>query len=244
MRRFHTLLTVTILALTAAPLLAAETVPLEMLIVWPLDTAVVSVDSSVATEALSVGRSARHSRSAPSPTSRIARNFYPRFGTAIAHAARKVDVVDSSSADLGLLSLFEEVRLRLPGGDSATFALPVAADADSARYALVLGRLAFTATTKTVARRFVEPTTPDFDPATGEMTPGRHKGYSEGPGKLTTLKARALWVIWDRDAGVPVASGKATAAAAFRGDARKPDWDEVAQELAKDILRQTPFTPF
>jgi hypothetical protein len=244
MRPFQTLLTVSILALTAAPILAADALPLDMLLIWPLDTAVVSVDSSVSTEALSVGRSARHSRSTPSPASRIARNFYPRFGTAIAHAARKVDVVDSSAADLGLLSLFEEVRLRLPSGDSAAFALPVAADADSARYGLVLGRITFSATTKTVARRFVEPTPPDFDPATGEMTPGRHKGYSEGPGKMTTMKARAIWVLWDRDAGVPVASGKASAAASFRGNARTPDWDEVAQELAKDVLRQTPFTPF
>jgi hypothetical protein len=243
MLRFPVLLAAALFPITALSAFA-ESPTADLLIVWPLDTAVVSLDSSVATEALSAGRSARHIRSAPSPALRISRNFYPRFGAAVAHAAREVEVVDSSGADLGRLPLFEEIRLRLPGGDSALFALPVAADADSARYALVLGRLAFSATTKTVARRFVEPTPPDFDPATGEMTPGRHKGYSEGPGKMTTLKARATWLVWDRNAGVAVASGKATAAASFRGEARKPDWEEVAQELAKDVLRQTPFTPF
>lgn len=235
-----------LLSLAVAHGLSAKpaAVPQDLLIVWPLDTAVVSIDSSVATEALNPGRTARHPRSSPSPAALVAREFHPRFGAAVAHAARQVEVVDSSAAPSQLLSLFEVVRLRLPSGDTAAFALPVVADADSARFALVLGKLSVTTSNKTVARRFVEPSPAGFDPATGEMTPGRHKGYSEGPGKMTTLTARATWVIWDRNAGVPVALGKATAASSFRGASRKPDWDEVARELAKDVLRQSPFTPF
>lgn len=222
--------------------LAANPAPADLLLVWPLDTAVVSIDSSVSTAVLTTGKAAR--RAAPSPALLVAREFHPRFGAAIAHAARRVEVVDSSAANPDPLRVFENVRLKPAGGDSVTFSLPVVPDADSARYALVLGALSFSRMTKTVARRFVEPSPPKFDPATGEMTPGRHKGYSEGPGRMTTLAARASWVVWDRDAGVALAVGTATGSASFRGEARRPDWDEAARELAKDLLRQTPFTPF
>ncbi len=239
-------LLIAILFPLAAGSASAGGTPPDLLLVWPLDTAIVSLDSSVSTdvltEGLTAGKPARLSRS--SPALLVTRAFHPRFGEAIAHAARKVDVVDSSAANASLWSVAEEVRVRLANGDSATFALPVAADADSARYAMVLGRLAFSERTKTMGRRFLEPTPPGFDPATGEMTPGRHKGYSEGPGKWTTLTAKTVWLIWDRNAGVPVVAGTATASALFRGSARKSDWDEVARELAKDLLRQTPFTPF
>jgi hypothetical protein len=221
---------------------AAELSDSDLLIVWPLDTAVVQLDSGVPTEPL-LGE--RNKRRAPSSAFRIAREFHPRFGAAVALAARNVGVIDSSAAGAEVLSLGERVRLPdTAAGTILTFDLPVAADADSARYALVFGSLAITQESKSVARRFVPPSPPGFDPATGQMTPGLRSGYMEGPGLMTTLTATAAWVIWDRDAGVAVAHGTAVGNSSFRGDARRSNWDEAARELAKDVLRQTPFSPF
>ncbi len=113
----------------------------------------------------------------------------------------------------------------------------------------MLKSLKFTQSSTSVPRRFVAPTAPAFDPATGTMNPGNRKGYAEGPGLVTTLTAHAEWVIWDNTAGVngqprAAARGTATGEAAYRGTAGKSQWEETARELAKAILKQTAFSPF
>jgi hypothetical protein len=196
--------------------LFAKPAPLELLFVGPLDTTVVTLDSTVDASPLA---SAKALRRAPSEASLVARKFYPVFGLAVATAARKVEVIDSSAAS-------------------------TPSDPDSSRYTLVLKALRFTQSSTSVPRRFVPPTPPAFDPATGVMNPGNRKGYAEGPGRVTTLTARAQWILLDNTSRAPAARGTATGESSFRGTAGKSQWDEAARELAKDILKQTAFTPF
>ena len=208
------------LILLPLSLLSAKTgypVP-DLLFVGPLDTAVVRVDSTVDASVLA---SSKTRRQAPSDAALIARKFYPSFGGAVALAARKVEVIDSSAA--------------APASPS---------NPDSARYLLVIQALSFSQSSVNVPRRYLPPTPPAFDPATGEMKPGNRKGYAEGPGRVTTLTARAQWVLWDNTARATAARGTATGESSYRGSAGKAQWDETARELAKALLRQTAFTPF
>jgi hypothetical protein len=202
------------LLILSTALLAAP-VP-DLLFVGPLDTAVVRVGSTLDASVLA---SPKPSRLPPSPAALVARHFHPRFGEAVGMAARKVGVIDSSAA----LS---------------------ARDPDSSRYVLLLKSLSFSESSVTVPRRYLPPTPPVFDPATGAMSPGNRKGYSEGPGRVTTLTARAQWIVWDNVARAPAARGTASGASSYRGAAGKSQWDEAARELAKAILRQTAFSPF
>lgn len=190
----------------------------DLLIVAPLDTAVVTVDPLVATTALA-DREPSTRRAAPSPALSVARAFHPRFGETVARAARRVEVIDSSAARLPLL------------------------DPDSSRFSLTVTGLAFTQSTRTVARRTVPPSPPGFDPATGEMTPGVRRAYTEGPGLVTTLTVTATWVVRDRDGDSTRAAGTTSGASEFRGDARRSDWDKAARDLALNVLRRTPFSP-
>jgi hypothetical protein len=203
------------------PLLALSTSlfaapPPDLLFVGPLDTAVVRLDSGVDASVLA---SAKASRRPLSEAALIARNFHPKFGEAVSRAARKVEVIDSS----GALS---------------------SRDPDSSRYVLVLKALSFSRSSVNVPRRYHPPTPPVFDPATGSMNPGNRKGYAEGPGRVTTLNARAQWVLWDNAARSPAARGTASGSSSYRGEAGKGQWEEAARELAKDVLKQTGFSPF
>src|SRR5690606_4557239 len=96
---------------------------------------------------------------------------------------------------------------------------------------------------RTVARRTVPPSPVGFDPATGLLTPGVRRAYSEGPGRMTTLTATAMWEVRDHASGSLLAAGEASGSGEFRGEPGRADWDKAARELALDILRQTPFTP-
>jgi hypothetical protein len=184
----------------------------------PLDTTVVKLDSSVSTATLAEEKVRRNG---PSPSALVAQQFYPRFGAAFALAIRHAEVVDSSAAGSN-------------GFDTARTAPD---------YTLAIGYLSLAQTSKTVARQFVAPSPPAFDPATGQMTPGLHRGYSEGPGIVSTLTATVAWTIRDRAADTALAHGTAVGSASFRGEARKAHWDEAARELAKNILYQTRFAP-
>jgi len=195
--------------------------PPELLYIGPVDTAQITVDSSVDANVLV---SAKVLRRKPSAAAIVAKKWYPVFGAAMTMAARTVEVIDSSAA------------ARVTGNDSA-------------RYFLVLSGLTITQTTKSVPRRFVPPTQPEFDPTTGVMNPGDRKGHAEGPGRETSLTASAQWILWDNTKRVngvvsPAARGAASGTSTFRGSTGKSQWDEAARELAKDILRQTPFSPF
>lgn len=201
--------------LCLSSLLLASPVP-DLLFVGPLDTAVLRVDSALDASVLA---SPKASRRPPSPAALVARHFHPRFGEAMGMAARRVEVIDSSAA----LS---------------------ARDPDSSRYVLLLKSLSFSESSVNVPRRYLPPTPPVFDPATGVMNPGNRKGYSEGPGRVNTLTARAQWVLWDNVARAPAARGTASGASSYRGAAGKGQWDEAARELAKAVLRQTAFSPF
>jgi hypothetical protein len=200
------------IAFPAAFLLAAAAFasgPGEKLLVLPLDTAAVFIDSGLATLALV------HEDDTPAlaaPRALIARRFYPTFTTAVSRAARRVDVA------------------RFP--DS------------SARYVLRIDSLGFSRRTRTVGRRFVPPSPPEFDPATGEMSAGDRTGHAEGPGWMNTLTATAKWNLWDRARDSSVARGVSSGASEFRGDATREAWNAAARELAKAILRGTPFSPF
>jgi hypothetical protein len=192
-------------AFVAVPAMAAG----EKLLVLPLDTTAVFIDSGLATSALI------HEDDAPAltaPKGLIARKFQPRFATAVMHAARRVDVA------------------RFP--DS------------SARYVLRIDSLGFSQKTRAVGRRFVPPSAPEFDPATGEMSPGDRTGHAEGPGWMNTLTATAKWKLWDRARDSAVAQGVGAGASEFRGDAQRENWNIAARELAKAVLRETPFSPF
>jgi hypothetical protein len=212
-------------ALMAFPAAAKtpRTLP-ELLFVGPLDTAVVTVDSIADASVLASSATLRH---APSDAALIARKFYPAFGAAISMAARKVEVIDSSA------------------GAPRSVSNP-----DSARYVLTVSALAFSESWKNVPRRYMPPTPPAFDPATGTMNPGNRKGYAEGPGRVSTLTARAQWVLWDNSVRVngsasAAARGTAVGESSYRGaSAGKAQWDEAARELAKAILKQTAFAPF
>lgn len=200
----------------------------DLLLVLPLDTAVLVVDSGVPVDALRIKKTSR--RDKPSPNARVARAFHPAFGDAIAHAARGVDVIDSSAAH-------------------ATVTWP---DADSSRYVLIIESLAISRSTRTSARRTVPPSPPHFDPTTGLLMPGVRRSYSEGPARVTTLTAVAAWSIRDqagngendeKDGDSVVATGTATGTTEFRGDARRADWSDAARALALDLLRHTSFAP-
>ncbi len=177
-------------------------------------------------------------RTAPSPALLVAREFQPRFGAAIALASRNVDVIDSSAASLEPLDGARELE-----SGAATFRLP-AADADSSRYVLLIGSLDFSFESRNMPRRYVRPTPPSFDPATGQLEPGIRKGYTEGAGIMNTLSVTATWMIRDNAGDSVLAHGTASGSSTFRRDARSANWAEAARELAKDVLRQTPFTPF
>lgn len=187
----------------AAPVLAGGT-----LRVLPLDTLVVTLDSGLSASALEREEDA----GSPSSAALVARAFHPRFASAVARAARRVDVVRPADS--------------------------------SARYALRLDSLGFSLRARTVGRRFVPPTPPGFDPATGEMSPGERSGHVEGPGWVNTLSATAKWTLRDREADSVLAHGTSTGAASFRGDAGRDDWNRAARELAKAVLRGTPFSPY
>lgn len=214
--------------------------PPDLLIILPLDTAAVTYDDETPVDALATEednkRPAR--RAVTSPAVHIARVFHPAFGAAVAHAARRVEVIDSSAA-----------------------AVPCD-DPDWSRYRLIVETLHLSHATATVARRTVPPSPPGFDPATGMMTPGVRRAYTEGPGRMTTLKAVASWTLHDTRGEAPaarqngdardtvhvqvIAAGTATGTAVFRGDAgdaRRTDWEAAARALALDVLAQTAFAP-
>ncbi len=113
----------------------------------------------------------------------------------------------------------------------------------AARLHLRLDSLAFSLRARMVARRSIPPSSPGFDPATGEATPGQRHGRVEGPGWVNELSAAARWTLWDREGDSALARGTASGSASFRGDARRGDWEEAARELAIEILRGTPFAP-
>lgn len=218
MPRFKPLLTA--LALLTGTVVARDAQPL--LLVLPLDTLLVTVAPGVSVAALTDGKPAR--RNVPSPAALLARALHPAFGKAIAHAARGVEVIDSSAA-------------RPP----VTWP-----DPDSSRFTLVVEDLTVTQEARTVARRTVPRSLPDFDPTTGLLTPGGHRSYSEGPGRMTTLTATATWSVWDHAGDSALAAGTALGTTEFRGDARRAtvrDWEAAARALALDVLRRTPFTP-
>jgi hypothetical protein len=205
-----------LLLLAAAGISAA---PRERLRVLPLDTTVFVLDTGISTSALIPENDDLSSDAEPvSHAALITKEFHPRFAAAVARAARRVDVV---------------VFARMAN--------------DSARYALRLDSLAFSLRSRIVGRRFVPPSQPEFDPATGEMTPGERRGHAEGPGREHTLTATAKWVLWDRAGDSALAVGIAAGAASFRGDSddvRREHWSKAARELAKSVLRGTPFSPF
>jgi hypothetical protein len=215
--RFHH----TLLVLAAVAALPATSAPAaDLLIVRPLDTAAITIDSGLSFAALAGENNAR--RNAASPAALAARVFHPHFGAAFARAARRIEVIDSSAAP-------------------APFD-----DPDSSRFRLVVTSLRFTQATRAVARRTVPPSPPGFDPTTGQMTPGVRRAYSEGPGLMTTLTATAAWVIRDVHGDSTFRAGEAAGSASFRGDAhdaRRADWDKAARDLALDLLRRTPFAP-
>jgi hypothetical protein len=190
------------------------------LLVWPLDTAGVTVGEGVDLAVFVNGKSARATREKLAPKSLVAARFFPAFGDAVAHAARDVHVADSSAA------------ARVTPEDHA-----------AADYMLVVRPLEISQESRTVARRSRAPEPPGFDPATGEMTPGTRWPISEGPGLMTTLTARAGWVLWDRAADTALAHGTAKGASSFRDEVGKAHWNEAARELAKDLLYQTRFAP-
>jgi len=114
----------------------------------------------------------------------------------------------------------------------------------SVRYELRLDSLGFSLRTRLAGRRFVPPSPPAFDPATNEMSPGDRSGHAEGPGWMSTLTATAAWTLRDRAGDSVLARGTSAGAASFRGDARREDWNRAARELAKAVLRGTPFSPY
>lgn len=227
--------------LIAVPATFAE----EFILLWipPLDTAIVSLDDAADPGAALHQGTTR--RGAPSAALLIAREFYPRFGAAVRLATREAEAVDSSAASPETLFGARLLRLAAPDGDgdSLSFRLPPP-DADSSRYVLLTGHLGFSLESRNMPRRFVPPSPPAFDPATGRIEPGVRKGYTEGAGIMNTLTAAAAWLIWDREQDAILAYGTASGSASFRRDARRDNWNEAARELAKDVLRQTPFSPF
>jgi hypothetical protein len=225
--------------LALLPALAAADAPL--LLIWPLDTTVVTFDSSASTASLIRETDAK--KHPPSPAALITRELSLGFGLpkTTTHGHR-VQIVDSSRANPAVLSPFETVRASCAGcGDSASFRVPLAVDADSSRYVLVIGALSFSSKSRTVGRRFVPPSPPGIDPVTGEMTPGLHKGYPEGPGLMTTLTATAAWVIWDRGKNAAHAVGRDSGASTFRGEARPAHWHEASRNLAAAIRGKAGF---
>lgn len=210
----------------------------DLLLVLPLDTAVVAVDSGASATLAHESKAAQRARRpAVSPAAHIARVFHPVFGDAIAHAARGVEVVDSSAATRFPASPASPPTETKPGMSV------IPRDADSSRYVLTLDAVKVTRTTRTVARRTVPRSQPDFNPTTGLLTPGVRRSYSEGPGRMTTLTATASWRVWDHAGDSALVTGEAVGTTVFRGTARRTDWEAAARVLALDLLRRTPFTP-
>jgi hypothetical protein len=234
-------------ALVAAlsPALSAAQAVEDALYLPPLDTSAVRVDSSVRPGTLgnleADGSPEAKARRGKSPRARVARAFHPVFGGAIARAARKVEVIDSSAATP--VPHARRLLLRRGARDSVLFPLP-APPADSARYALVVGELGLSERSENLPRRFVPPKPSEFDPATGTLEPGIRKGYMEGPGLFTHLQARAEWVIWDFRAERIVGRGTASGLATVRGEPTRAQWEELARDLAKSVLRETAFSPW
>lgn len=120
----------------------------------------------------------------------------------------------------------------------------VAPETDTAaRYALRIDSIGFSVSARAMGRRFVPPSPPEFDPATGEMSPGDRSGRMEGPGWMNTLSAVARWTLWDRVGDSALEHGTSTGSATYRGDAQRGDADLAARVLAKAVLRATPFSP-
>jgi hypothetical protein len=206
------LASLTFLISAAFPTLAVSS---DRVLVAPLDTAAVSLDGAVPTSALQDDEEARRT----SPAALIAREFHPRFGAAIALAARGIVVIDLST----------------PGAAART--------EDTARYSLRVHALTVSQTTRTVARRTIPPEPPGFDPATGQMTPGTRRARTEGPGQMSTLTATASWVLWDNAGDSAFVHATSAGASTYRGEAARHNWDEAARELAKALLHKTPFSP-
>src|SRR5215217_1106366 len=234
-----------LVSVLAASIFAAApgAAPVEALYLSPLDTAVVTLDSSLRRESLDAldappsGALAR--RASTTPEGQVARSFHPLFGEAIARAARKVEAIDSTSA--GPRPAPRSLRFAR-GRDTLLFRFP-APVADSARYLLVVGSLTLKESYEHSARRFVPPTEPEFDPTMGAVRPGNRKGYIEGPGRFTRLEARAEWLIWDEVTGTATRRGVATGKASARGEPTRAQWEELARALAKDVLKRTAFSP-
>jgi hypothetical protein len=220
---------------------AEEATANDLLIVWPIDSTEITIDNSVSTAALLTQNSRR--RGDDLPVELVARSF-TLFGDALSRAARNVDVIDSSAAPLSRLFPNRIVTAYSAESGTLAFSLPRQRDAESARYALVLRQLSFSQETRTVARRTVAPSPPGFDPATGMLTPGIRRAYTEGPGRITTLTVKRRWLIWDYSTEAALLVGTAQGTSSFRGDARRSNWDEAVRALAKDLLRQTNFSPF
>jgi hypothetical protein len=111
------------------------------------------------------------------------------------------------------------------------------------RYTLRIDSLALSTRSRATGRRFVPPSPPEYDPATGEMSPGDRSGRMEGPGWTGTLSAVARWTLWDRAGDSALARGTSTGTSTYRGEAGRGDVDRAARELAKAVLRATPFSP-
>lgn len=214
----------------------------DLLLVLPLDTAAVAVDSGVSATLAKESKAAQRARRpAVSPAAHIARVFHPVFGDAIAHAARGVEVVDSSAATRFPASPASAASPATETGAGMGVTIP--RDVDSSRYVLTLDAVKVTRSTRTVARRTVPRSQPDFNPTTGLLTPGVRRSYSEGPGRMTTLTATASWRVWDHAGDSALVTGEAVGTTVFRGTARRTDWEAAARVLALDLLRRTPFTP-
>lgn len=222
--------------------LTAARAPEEALYLPPLDPSVVDLDSSLRSETLEHldDASPRAARGA-SAQARAARAFYPVFGAAVARAARKVEVIDSSAGTFAPPA--RRLLLRRGPGDSTAYPLP-APTADSARFTLVVGALRVTELHENLPRRFVPPKEPEFDPTTGVLDPGHRRGYAEGPGLFTHLQARAEWLVWDARLGAVAHRGTASGLATVRGEPARAQWEELARDLAKGVLRSTPFSPW
>jgi|GEM_PF-3152004 len=242
-RRYSSLIALTA-SLAVVP--HAAPTPPDLLLILPVDTARVVLDSTTSTAALGPETPARASRkSTPSPAALVARVVFPVFGAAV---TRMTSAGDGAGGMMGGLEAIDSSASRMAVTD---------VDADSARYRLVIDTLRVTQSTRTVARRTVPPTPPAYDPTTGMMTPGVRRAITEGPGRVTTLTLNAAWSILDRAAGRGVdrtaegdanpilARGTATGRADFRGgmaDARRADWEAAARALALDLTRTPPFT--
>jgi hypothetical protein len=109
---------------------------------------------------------------------------------------------------------------------------------------LVLERLELRESEESLPRRFVPPRDPEFDPTTGTLEAGNRKGYLEGPGLFTRLEARAEWKVWDAARRTVAHRGVASGLATVRGEPARAQWEELARDLAKSVLKATAFSPW